>query len=108
MAYEFIKMDNEHKYRLVSKGWLWDSPQDVYLDNPGVGKLELCATYQGRTVNSKYTSSLEANQLMEILRKMGLKTDELQKVKFPDTASQKTLTEWDHLITWLLTARNRI
>ena len=108
MAYEFIcpKDESKHKYQLVSKGMLWTSRYDVYLDLNNVGKLEFCALYKGRPVAGTYKSSAEANQIAGILKKIGITKSCLQKAKFPKGTSSKVEQEWEHILTWLLASGN--
>ncbi len=108
MAYKFIcpKDNCEHKYQLALKGWLWNSKHDVYLDINAVGRLELCVSYKGRNLTSKYTSSAEAKSLVEVLNQLGIKKSDLQNAEFPDTASQKIHTDWENIVTWLFALNN--
>lgn len=101
MSYEFIESNNGHTYALVQPGWLWKSKYDIYLDKNPMGKLDVSITYQGRKITSQYKSSADASRLVQILKKMGIKKEDLQKTKFPKETEQRVLNAWEHVLAWL-------
>lgn len=106
MAYEFIEMDDGHRYRLVQTGLFWNSKYNIYLDPDALGRLDISAEYKGKNFASRYKSSTEADHLAVLLRNMGIKKECLQNAKLPESAELKTRTEWSNLLAWILTSRN--
>jgi hypothetical protein len=104
--YRFISNGEDHDYQLVwARELWWSKPYEIYLDKTGQGRLNISAAYKKKTARSTFKSPTEAAQIMGILKNMRIKKRDLQAAKFPDGTEQKVLTEWQHVINWLCTAR---
>ena len=101
MVYEFMEINNGHKYQLVQPGLLWNSWYNVYVDPTPIGRLDVCVTYKGKNFTSGYKSSADANRLVQVLKKLGIQKADLQKTKFPKGTEQRVLNAWEHILAWL-------
>ncbi len=104
-VFELQKPEDENapiQYRLVHLGRFWNSPKNVYLTKTSFGTYTCSATHKKESMDTRFMVGDDANKLVRILKKQGLKNKKaMMSASFPRGTDQRAVNCWFAILNCL-------